>query len=406
MTFALGLVGCGGMGRRHVLGMSKLKAVGRMNFDLAAVCDIMPENGQRMVDHAENLLGKKPQLFADFDPMIKAVHLDGIIITTTPETHVEVALKAFDAGIDVLCEKPVTLTVAEGVTLVEAAKKAGRKLGVAENYRRDPINRLGKALIDAGAVGNPFLMTQLSSGSGEFVVITPWRHRKDRGGIVIDMGVHYTDILEYYLGAIDAVVGYNAIIDHERVDAQGVKHPVDAEDLSVAVMKYHSGAIANLLLSMAGRGEGLWQRVIYGTGGSLSIPGDRNGKPVTLSQRHNGKDAVIPQDELLKLVPDFYLEPTTAALFGGDRLTSYDMQWADIDSGLLGVEQRDFVEAVQNNREPDVTGEQGLRSLALIFGVLEAERLGRMVTLDEVLKRRDMPYEMEIVQAMKANSNA
>src|SRR5262249_2884677 len=144
----------------------------------------------------------------------------------------DVAIKAFEAGIDVLCEKPLTLTVGEGVRLVEAAKKAGRKLGTAENYRRDPINRLGKALLDAGAIGRPFLMTQQSAGSGEFVIITPWRHRKDRGGIVIDMGVHYMDILEYYLGEIESVVGMNAIVDPLRTDSQGAQHEADAEDLS------------------------------------------------------------------------------------------------------------------------------------------------------------------------------
>ncbi len=88
------------------------------------------------------------------------------------------------------------------------------------------------------------------------------------------MGVHYTDILEFYLGPIDTVVGMNAIVDAQRVDAQGVKHDADAEDLSVGVMRFRNGAIANWLLSMAGRGEGLFSRVIYGTGGSLNIPGE------------------------------------------------------------------------------------------------------------------------------------
>src|SRR6185503_16000471 len=101
---------------------------------------------------------------------------DGLIITTTPERHVEVALKAFAAGVHVMAEKPITLTVAEGVQLVRAGRAAGRKVAVAENYRRDPINRLGKAMVDAGALGSPFLMVQASSGSGEFVVMTPWRH--------------------------------------------------------------------------------------------------------------------------------------------------------------------------------------------------------------------------------------
>src|SRR5258707_81003 len=104
MTFALGLVGCGGMGRRHVLGMKRLQAAGQMKFDLTAVCDILPENGKRLSDQAEELLGKRPQQFTAFQSMIRAVKLDGIIITTTPETHTDVALQAFDAGLHVLAE--------------------------------------------------------------------------------------------------------------------------------------------------------------------------------------------------------------------------------------------------------------------------------------------------------------
>ena len=402
MSFAMGLVGCGVMGRRHVIGMKQLKAAGKLNFDLVAVCDIMPANLQKMADHAEELLGTRPQQFADFDSMAKAMKLDGIIVTTSPEMHVEVAEKAFDAGIHVMVEKPITLTVAEGVRLVEAGKKANRKLAVAENYRRDPINRLGKALVESGAIGTPFLATQESSGGGEFVIITPWRHRKDRGGIVIDMGVHYTDILEFYLGPIDTVVGMNAIVDKQRTDQQGVAHEADAEDLSVGVMRFQSGAIANWLLNVAGRGEGSFSRMIYGTGGSLAIPGDRTGKPLRLVQRREGKDVTVEQEDLLKLVPDFHLDDVTAALFKGDRLTTYDMVWADIDANLLGIEQSDFVDAALNNREPEVTGEQGLRSLALVFGLLESELLKRMVTLDEVLEGKDSPYQAEIERGLKA----
>jgi predicted dehydrogenase len=210
------------------------------------------------------------------------------------------------------------------------------------------------------------------------------------------------DILEYYLGEIDHLVGMNAIVDAARIDVQGNAHPADAEDLSVSVARFKNGAIGNLLLSMAGRGEGLWQRVIYGTGGTISIPGDRNGRPPGLVQRRAGKDVPVPTEDLLALVPDFALDDVTAALFGGERITSYQMPYADIDANLLGIEQRDFVDAVQANREMDVTGVQGLRSLALIFGAIEAERLGRMVTTEEVLTRRDLPYEMEIIRSMQA----
>jgi predicted dehydrogenase len=383
---ALGLVGTGIMGRRHVLGMQRLRAVGRLSFELAAVCDILPEYAERAAAQSEELLGRRAQPYTDVDTMLAGTKLDGLIITTTPERHVEVALKAFDAGLHVMAEKPITLTVAEGLKLVQAGRAAGRKVAVAENYRRDPINRLGKALVEAGAIGTPFLMVQASSGSGEFVVMTPWRHRKDRGGIVVDMGVHYADILEYYLGPIETVAGMAAVVDAERVDTQGARHACDAEDMSAGVMRFRSGAIGNWLLSIAGRGEHMFARTIYGTGGSLSIPGDRSGKPLKLVQRRAGVDVPVPQDELLGLVPDFSLDATTAALFGGERMASYDIPWVDIDAGLLGIEQADFVDAIVNDREPEVNGEQGLRSLAVMAGLLESEAAGRILSLDEILQ--------------------
>jgi len=387
MTLALGLVGCGGMGRRHVLGMKRLQAAGRLTFDLAAVCDLLPENAERAAGLAEEQLGRRPDVYSDVAAMLRGSKLDAIIITTTPETHTTVALQAFAAGAHVMAEKPIALAVADGVQLVAAARAAGRKLAVAENYRRDPINRLAKALIDGGAIGRPFLANQASSSSGEFVIITPWRHRQDRGGIVIDMGVHYTDILEYYLGPIAAVMGMNAIVDAQRVDAQGVWHPADAEDLSVGVMRFESGAIANWLLSLAGRGEASFTRMVYGTGGSLTVPGDRSGKPVSVVQRRAGLDGPVPPSEVLGLVPDFALDATTAALFGSDRLANYELPWTEIDANLLAIEQADFVDAIVNDREPEVTGEQGLRSLALVAGLLDSERAGRMLTLAEILRQ-------------------
>jgi predicted dehydrogenase len=103
----------------------------------------------------------------------------------------------------------------------------------------------------------------------------------------------------------------------------------------------------------------------------------------------------VPEDALLGLVPDFALDPTTAALFGGERLTRYDLPWAEIDANLLGIEQADFADAILNDREPEVNGEQGLRSLALVQGLLESERLGRMVTLDEMLRAGPAPATAE-----------
>ena len=62
------------------------------------------------------------------------------------------------------------------------------------------MNRLGKALVDAGVIGDPDLMLQHSLGGGDRMLISVWRHRKDASGVLLDVGVHFADILEYYLG--------------------------------------------------------------------------------------------------------------------------------------------------------------------------------------------------------------
>jgi predicted dehydrogenase len=210
------------------------------------------------------------------------------------------------------------------------------------------------------------------------------------------MGVHYTDLLEYFLGPIESVAGMNAVVDRERRAGDGTTCPADAEDLSVGTARFRNGALVSWLLSMAGRGAGHFSRVIYGTGGSLAIPPDRTGQPLQLTQRRNGKDTSIPREDVLSLVPGFALDPATAALFGGERLTAYSMPWADIDAGLLAIEHDDFTSAILDDRPPEVSGTDGLRSLALAYGFLESERLGRIVHIDELLSGAVSAYQDEL----------
>jgi predicted dehydrogenase len=396
MTLSFGLFGCGVMGQRHIKGMAKLHQAGRMRFQLAGVCDLIPASAERAADLAHEMLGHRPHVFASFADMRAAMPLNGIGITTMPDAHVDLGIEALRAGVDVMVEKPIALTVRQGKRLVDVARETGRKLAVAENYRRDPINRLAKALIDAGAIGAPFLAVQASSGSGENVVITPWRHLRKKCGIVVDMGVHYTDIFEYFLGHIESVTGMNAVVDKQRKGADGAMFPADAEDLSVGVVRFKSGALGNWLLSMAGRGAGYFHRAVYGTGGSLIIPIDRSGKPLQLTVRRDGADVPMSEAEQLAMVPNFRLDPTTAALFGGERLSHYDMAFTDIDANLLAIEYDDFAGAILEDRPPEVTGEDGLRSLALVYGFLEAERLGRAVSADELLSAEVAAYQDEL----------
>jgi predicted dehydrogenase len=397
MTLSLALIGCGGMGRRHIGGMRQLQRIGKLPFELAAVCDLYESSAHSAADLATDALGKRPTVHSSLDTLR---NIDAVILTTSPETHAPLGIAAMEMGMHVLTEKPMTLTVAQGRDLIAAAQRTNRKLAVAENYRWDPINRLAKALIDGGAIGTPYLSIQSTSGGGERVAITPWRHLRAKGGIIVDMGIHYADLQEFYLGPVAQVVGMNALIDRERIDAQGQRHPSDSEDVMAGVARFEQGAILHYLMNRAGRGEGHFIRTIHGTGGSLAIPRDRTGEALQLVQRHNFKDEAIPERELLRLVPDFAVNELTAALFGGARQSSYQMEFADIDTSLLGIEQVDFVEAIVEDRAPEVTGEIGLRALALIMGFLETELLGRIATMEELTTSETLPYEALVNDAV------
>ncbi len=398
---ALALVGCGGMGCRHIAGLHKLLEIDALPWELVAVCDVIPENAARAANLAEELLGRRPGVFSSIDEMHTGLdQLDALIVTTSPDLHAPVGIAAFELGLHVMVEKPIALTVEQGSSLIDAAKKAHRKLAVAENYRRDPINRLAKALIDADVLGPLHLFVQSSSGSGEKVIITPWRHQKRSGGIVVDMGIHYADLLEYFVGPIQQVFGFNAIVDQRRVDSAGTWHDVDAEDLSVGVARFENGAIANWVIDLAGRGEPHFSRVAYGQGGTLSIPPDRSGRSLGLTLRQSGRDVVIDPADQLALVSDFWLDDVTARLFGGSRLSSYDLDYQVIDSNLLAIEQADFAAAIIDDRAPEVDGEFGLRSLAISYGFLEAEQLGRAMTVAELLADFETPYQAELGQPL------
>jgi len=391
---SLALIGCGGMGCRHIQGLRRLREIGALPWELVATCDPVPENAARAADLAAETLGRRPATYGTPDELFAAgLQVDGVIVTTSPDLHAPVGIAALGHGIHVMVEKPIALTVAQGARLVDAAARAGKTLAVAENYRRDPVNRLAKALLDAGTIGPVYLFVQSSSGSGERVIITPWRHRRQSGGIVVDMGIHYADLLEYFGGPIDRLFGFSGIVDERRVDAGGEWHEVDAEDLSVGVARYASGGIVNWLIDLAGRGEGHFSRVAYGRGGTLSIPPDRTGRAPGLTVREGGVDRAVPAEDLPAMVPDFALDDVTARLFGGERVATYDLPFPEVDANLLAIEQADFAAAILGDRPPEVDGTFGLRSLAIAYGFLEAELLGRALSVDEVLTTFDLPYQ-------------
>ena len=414
----LAIVGSGGMGTRHMFGLTELEKAGLNPFDLVAVCDVDSARAELLAGEAQKHLGRRPVTCADLESAQRAGAV-AVDITTVPRFHHTLAAEAIALGIDVMVEKPVGLTIAAAHTLQKAISGSDRILSVAENFRRDPTNRLVKALIDGGVLGEPRYFHQSSSGGGDLMAISMWRHMKDESGILFDAGTHFTDMMEYYLGPVTSVYAQMRLYEKTRYNpaatggapasnpggvygqfqaAMPAEFTATADDALFAMVNFESGAIGQYAENRAGHGRNEWARSVHGSAGAVEIPKDRSGEPLalTLDGKHTYTGA-----EILPLVPDFELDDATAALFGGSRATAYGLDFETVDRLLLAVEYAEFGASIASRSQPEVGFTEGLRAIALCYAMMESGAAGgTIVTVDDVLNGTIRGYQESIDAVM------
>ncbi len=407
MTDALDLaiVGCGGMGTRHMYGVKELAGLveGGLGdvpaFRLAALCDRDARHRGILADLAEREMGHRPQTYESLEVLLDAhPDLAAVDVTTDTRPHHTLALQALQAGKHVQVEKPMALTVTACNRMMDAAAAARRVLAVAENYRRDPLIRLVRALLEAGAIGEPWMAVDASIGGAGRMIITPWRHKKAYGNSVLDVGVHNVDLLLYEVGPIDQVFAQVALFDRIRHRAEGASNisafyaataasapdvvEADVEDTAFATLRFARGMLGQWTLSASGHGQGFGKKAIYGSRGSLEPGAPRSGNGPRLYL--DGRREPASDDELLALVPDFAVDEGTARLFGGERLTRYSFDYPAIDRKITATVLMDFARAIATGRPPEVGGVEGRHAVAVCNGLFEASRLNRPVSIAAV----------------------
>lgn len=405
----LAIVGCGGMGRRHLAGLAELeRSIGHL-VELVAVCDLNEANANDLSDEAAAVLGNRPAVFGSIEAMQRGAEgLEAADCTTDSGSHHIVATALLDAGLHTMVEKPLALTVRGCNQVIVAAERAGTILSVAENFRRDPMNRLVRALLDAGVIGAPQSMLETSVMGRDHILITPWRHQKLHGTITLDAGVHNADILHYYFGDVISVFGQSRIFEPVRRRhstagpggwyekwANNIPEQIEAtgEDAVFGLLTFANGAVGQYVDNHAGHGEPLIQRFVFGTRGSIVPPGDRNGRPIRLVLDDGGE---VTGEEILDLVPDWRLDPIAAALFEHERPWTYSYDFATTDRKLLAIEYAELANCIRTGSPPEVDGIAGRNAVALICALFESQLLGRPVTMSEVLSGQVDAYQREI----------
>ncbi|NQW20616.1 MAG: Gfo/Idh/MocA family oxidoreductase [Chloroflexi bacterium] len=418
MTFKIALVGCGGMGRRHAHGYIEL----RKYFDtvtMTAVCDVHADVAATVADEIGEATGNRPDIYTDFDEMLAKADLDGVAIVTSTPMHHRFAIKAMNAGLHVITEKPMGLTLKACRQMREVSQSTGKVIAIAENYRRDPMNRLTKALIEAGAIGTPYFALDIGVGSSNGAVMhsTVWRAKKEQaGGAPLDAGVHNADMLLYLLGGASSVFaetaineptrtlrpmsevapGLAAMYDHRKEDGYSTGDTVEqtAVDTAFGVIRFKSGAIGQLLMTDTSHGQSLGVSTVSGSKGTLFRPRSRSGESPRIVRND---ETEIVGDALLELVPDFELDETTSTLWNGARrISSYDMTFRDIDSKILAYEYLDMVRAAESNGQPEVGPQEGMDALALAYALMESGASGLPVTVEDVAEGRISAFQTEI----------
>ena len=217
----LAIVGCGGMGRRHLAGLAELSRTEFRNIDLVAVCDLNRQNAEDLADEALEHLGIAPAGLHGrrADGQAKS-NWTARTARPTPARTTTPPTMLLDLGLHTLCEKPLALTIRGCNKIIAAAERAGQDPLRRRELPARPDQPAGPALLDDGAIGEPQFIMEASIGGRDDIIITPWRHQKMTGTITLDAGVHNADILQYYFGDAASAFGQARLYEKTRVQAQ------------------------------------------------------------------------------------------------------------------------------------------------------------------------------------------
>jgi predicted dehydrogenase len=264
----VGIVGCGGIARNYHVP----SYLANPRVQIVAACDV----NRDAVEAMQSLVSTVTHIDTDWESFIRDTDVDLISVCTSNDMHHDVAMAAIARGLDVYCEKPMALTLAEARQMADAAERAGIRTGVNFSHRRTPASRLVKEIIDSGALGNLYHVSALYAAGSPTYAETPgtWRNVREKAGFggLGDMGSHMLDMVNWWLGSeVTRVAATMRTFVPERVDrATGQPMQVTTEDEGLVLLEYANGALGHLCGGYTFTGRGYDQRAeIYGTKGGL-----------------------------------------------------------------------------------------------------------------------------------------
>jgi len=332
------LVGCGRISGNHFDAFRKIDGL-----ELVAVCDTVEERA-RAASEAQGVPG-----FTSYEKMLRDVECDAVVIATPSGLHPQQGILAAKAGKHVITEKPMAISLAAADELVHACDSAGVSLFVVKQNRLNPGIQLLKRALDKGRFGRIYLAntTVRWTRPQEYYDQAPWRGTWEfDGGAFMNQASHYVDLIQWLVGPVESVIAKTATLARR----------IEAEDTGVAVLKFRSGALGTIEVTMLAYPRNLEGSItILGEKGSVKIAGTAVNKVETWQ--------FSDYDDDDKLIEAATTNPPNVYGFGHE------------------VYYRNVLKVLRGEAVPDTDGRAGRKSLELILGIYESAKTGREVPL-------------------------
>ena len=276
-----------------------------------------------------------------YDEVLEDPTIEAIINTTPNNVHLETTAQAASAGKHVFLDKPIANSVAEGMQIAKVCEKHSVVLALGYQRRRESHFRWIKQEIDAGRFG------KLVQAEGNIsrdrlgkIDLSSWRYQAEGmpGGVILQIGLHYVDVLEYLMGPVKRVSGM----------AAQLVLPGDNPDVASMILEHESGAISNLTASYASASE-YYMMNIYGKTASAYYD-------LFSGLRH------LKQGDT---------KPTPIVCENNDTIREEVDEWAA---------------CIRNKTKPETDGYWGARNLAVVKAGVRSAREGRAIDVAEILK--------------------
>jgi len=348
--FRTALIGCGRISFKHIEGF--IDNADRLSF--IAACDL---NEDRAKEKEKEYKNKFPScnisIFTDYKEMLSKLKPDIVTIAAESGKHPQITIDCLNAGCHVICEKPMALSSKDADSMIAAAKKNNKKLAVCfQNRFNAPIQKL-RAALDAGRFGKILHgMIQIRWNRNDaYYAEAPWRGTWEQdGGTLMNQCTHGIDLLQWMMG--DAV----------RVQAQTRRHlrPIEAEDFGAAIVEFKNGSVGIIEGSADVFPKNINETLsIFGEKGSVVV----GGLAVNKIETWRFSDAAAAGDLEEKVLNPNEKDPPTVYGFGHSALF------------------KDFIESIEEDRDPVIDGEKGKKSLDLILAIYKSQKTGLPVNL-------------------------